>query len=161
MNTSYLYFVLIIGLGILTGSGVARAELRWGDLNTTRPVLEVDWLRLKLEVLALRLSYPAYRVEITLSDEAQIQFNFVASGGMAKHLTEETGRGEAEEVITYHARGLRDQVEKLLKEDFPALWTSFDGKADLTGRFLGPGEEWSDPPHLIGTWLRDEFSWAP
>jgi hypothetical protein len=109
----------------------------------------------------LRLSYPAYRVEITLSDEAQIQFNFVTSGGMAKHLTEETGRGEAEEVITYHARGLRDQVEKLLKEDFPTLWTSFDGKVDLTGRFLGPGEEWSDPPRLIGTWRGDEFNWTP
>ena len=143
------------------GSEKVQAELRWGDLNTVRPILEADWLRLKLEVLALRLSYPAYRVEIVMSDAPVIEFSFVASGGMAKHLTEEVVRGEAEEVMAYHARGIRDQIEKMLKEEFPSLWKNFDNKVDISGQFLGPGSEWSDPPRSIGIWRDDAFTWSP
>lgn len=146
-------------IGVLNSP--VQAELRWGDLNTERSVLQADWLQLKLEVLALRLSYPAYRVEIAMSDEPRIEFSFVASGGMAKHLTEEVARGEAEEVMAYHARGIRDQVEKLLKSDFPSLWKGFDGKTDISGQFLGPGSEWSDPPRAIGNWRDDTFTWSP
>jgi hypothetical protein len=155
----YLSICTTAIIGII--SGPVQAELRWGDLNTVRPVLEVDWLRLKLEVLALRLSYPAYRIEVAINDEAHIEFSFVASGGMAKHLTEEVARGEAEEVMAYHARGIRDQIDKLLKLEFPNLWEGFDGKADISGKFLGPGSEWSDPPRSIGIWRDDAFTWSP
>jgi hypothetical protein len=156
-----LYLSIWAAVFLVGSSQPAQAELRWGDLNTERPILEADWLRLKLEVMALRLSYPAYRVEIMLSDEPRIEFSFVASGGMAKHLTEEVARGEAEEVLAYHAGGIRDQIEKLLKEEFQSLWEGFDGKVDISGHFLGPGTEWSDPPRLIGNWHEDTFTWSP
>lgn len=156
-----LYLTIAATVLMALATNPVQAELRWGDLNTERPVLEADWLRLKLEVLALRLSYPAYRVEIAMSDEPRIEFSFVASGGMAKHLTEEVARGEAEEVMAYHARGIRDQIEKLLKSDFPNLWKGFDGKSDISGMFLGPGAEWSDPPRSIGSWRDDAFTWSP
>jgi len=161
MQRINLYLPIWAVVILLGSSHSVEAELRWGDLNTTRPVLAADWLRLKLEVMALRLSYPAYRVEMVLTDDPRIEFSFVASGGMAKHLTEEVARGEAEEVMAYHARGIRDQVEKMLKDEFESLWQGFDGKVDISGRFLGPGAEWSDPPRLIGSWQEDTFTWSP
>lgn len=145
----------------LIGSGPAEGELRWSDLQAERTIVEADWLQLQLEVLALRLSYPAYRVSIELDEAPVVKFTFVASGGMAKHLTEEVERDAAEEVMSYHARGIRDQLEDLLKKDFPSLWDRFDGETDLTGIFMGPGGDWSDPPKLIGEWQQGNFIWSP
>ncbi len=154
---------LLIGLlgAVMIQPKAATAELRWGDLNAERTVLTADWLRLQLDVLGLRLSYPAYRVSLEMGDEPDILFTFVASGGMAKHLTEDTSREQAEEVIAYHARGIRDQIEQLIEREFPALSATFDAKGDIRGLFMGPGEEWSDPPRLIGEWSDDAFSWSP
>ena len=151
-----LFWVLVFTLFISTE---VDAELNSGDLNTARIVTEADWLRLQLSVLGLKLSYPAYRVDLKLTEDNMIEFSFIASGGMAKHLTEEIGKVEAEEVITYHARGLRDQVEELIRDEFPTLWAGFDARTDIRGRFIGPGKAWEDPPREIGTWLEGEFSW--
>lgn len=136
-----------------------EAELKWGDLNSARIVSEADWLRLKLSVLGLKLSYPAYRIDLELTEDAVIEFTFIASSGMAKHLTEEVGKGEAEEVVSYHARGLRDQVEEMIRDEFSAIWAGFDARTDIRGKFIGPGNDWEDPPREIGIWLDGEFTW--
>ena len=44
-----------------------------------RTVVEADWLRLHLEVLALRLSYPAYRVSLEIDDVPSVKFTFVVA----------------------------------------------------------------------------------
>ncbi len=148
-------------MGSMVQPATVHAELRWGDLNAERTVITADWLRLKLDVLGLRLSYPAYRVSLEMGDEPVILFTFVASGGMAKHLTEETSREQAEEAIAYHARGIRDQIEELIEREFPALSATFDAKRDIRGLFMGPGKEWSDPPRMIGEWRDDAYAWSP
>ena len=149
----------VVLLSVLTVAPPTCAELNWGDLNTTLTVTDADWLKLQLALLALKLSYPAYRIELALTEGVAIEFTFVASSGMAKHLTEEVGKAEAEEVISYHARGISDQLEVLMREDFPVLWAGFDARTDIRGRFIGPGENWDDPPREIGTWLESKFSW--
>ena len=156
MLLRYCAVVLIVMLTVVTP---IRAELNRGDLNMTRTVAEADWLKLQLAVLGLKLSYPAYRIDLALTEEAAIEFTFVASSGMAKHLTEEVGKAEAEEVISYHARGIVDQLDELIRDDFPVLWSDFDARTDIRGRFIGPGENWDDPPREIGTWLESKFSW--
>ena len=50
-------------------------------------------------------------------------------------------------------------VEELIRDDFPVLWSGFDARTDIRGRFIGPGESWDDPPREIGTWLEAKFSW--
>ena len=159
MRTSALSWILIVIL--LISSTGARAELNWGDLNSTRTVTEADWLRVNLSLLGLKLSYPAYRISLDLTDDGVIEFVFVASSGMAGHLTEEIGKSEAEEVIAYHARGISKQIEELIRDEFPSLWSDFDARVDIRGRFLGPGAAWDDPPREIGSWLEKKFSWEP
>jgi hypothetical protein len=146
---------------LLLAPGAARSELSEADLKAIRTVAESEWLRLRLEVLGLRLSFPAYRIDLGLSQERRIEFTFLASGGLAEHLRREVGRGEAQEVLTYHARGIRDQVDNLLREEFAHLWSAFDARQDFAGRFLGPGERWDDPPQVLGAWREDSFSWEP
>ena len=148
-------------LSTLIHARPVQGEMRWVDLQSERTVVEVEWLRLHLEVLALRLSYPAYRVSLEIDNVPSVKFTFVASGGMAKHLTEDVEREAAEEVMSYHAQGIRDQVEKLIKENFPNLWDSIDMRMDLHGSFMGPGGDWSDPPRRIGEWRQGAFTWAP
>jgi len=149
----------LLGLVLALSAGGAEAGLRGADLNATRTVLVGDWLRLKLEVLGLRLSFPAYRIHLELDEENAIVFTFLASGGLADHLTEEADRREAEKMLSYHAAGIRERVEKLLQDEFPDLWSSFDAKVDFKGRFLGPGEEWDDPPRTLGFWKGEGFHW--
>ena len=158
MRTRALSWILI---AILLSSTGARAELNWGDLNSTRTVTEADWLRVNLSLMGLKLSYPAYRISLDLTDDGVIEFVFVASSGMAGHLTEEIGKSEAEEVIAYHARGISEQIEELIRDEFPSLWSDFDARVDVRGRFLGPGADWDDPPREIGNWLEKKFSWEP
>lgn len=145
----------------LTLARPVQGEIRWVDLQGERTVVEGEWLRLHLEVLALRLSYPAYRVSLEIDDVPSVKFTFVASGGMSKHLTEEGKREAAEEVMSYHAQGIRDQVEELIREKFPNLGDRLDMRMDLHGSFMGPGGDWSDPPKLIGEWRQGAFTWAP
>ena len=151
--------ITVVLLSVLTVAPPICAELNWGDLNTTRTVTDADWFKLQLAVLGLKLSYPAYRIDLALTEGVAIEFTFLASSGMAKHLTEEVGKAEAEEVISYHARGIADQLEELIRDDFPVLWAGFDTRTDIRGRFIGPGENWDDPPREIGTWLESKFSW--
>ena len=145
---------------VLLSPPEARAELDWATLNSTREVTEAEWLQLQLSVLGLKLSYPAYRIDLKLTEDSAIEFTFIASSGMAKHLTEELGKSEADEVISYHAQGISDQVETLIRDEFPDLWSGFDASEDVRGQFLGPGEKWNDPPREIGTWLENKFSWG-
>ena len=134
----------------------AVAEIRSEDLNVTRSVMEGDWLRLKLEVLGLRLSYPAYRIDIKLTDDNVVSFNFWVSAPLASHLQEE-GTGETERVLRYHAEGIAEQVMALLQEEFPELWPRFDPAEDFTGSFWKPGEEFDSLPQELGNWRRDRL----
>ena len=149
----------LLALVLLSPLGV-RAELDWATLSRTREVTEAEWLQLQLSVLGLKLSYPAYRIDLKLTEDSAIEFTFIASSGMAKHLTEELGKSEADEVISYHAQGISDQVEALIRDEFSDLWSGFDASEDVRGQFLGPGEKWNDPPREIGTWLENKFSWG-
>ena len=157
LSRKAIYFLLALVLFNPLG---ARAELDWAALNSTREVTQAEWLQLQLAVLGLKLSYPAYRIDLKLTEDSAIEFTFIASSGMAKHLTEELGKSEANEVISYHAKGISDQVETLLQAEFADLWASFDAREDIRGQFLGPGAEWNDPPREIGTWLENRFSWG-
>ena len=159
MPLSRTAICLLLALVLLSPLG-ARAELDWATLNSTREITEVEWLQLQLSVLGLKLSYPAYRIDLKLTEDSAIEFTFIASSGMAKHLTEELGKSEADEVISYHAQGISDQVETLIRDEFPDLWSGFDASEDVRGQFLGPGEQWNDPPREIGTWLENKFSWG-
>jgi len=160
MNKLFLLTSVIL-LSSLIYARPVQGEMRWVDLQGQRTVVEAEWLRLHLEVLALRLSYPAYRVSLEIDDVPSVKFTFVASGGMAKHLTEDVEREAAEEIMSYHAQGIQDQVEKLIKKNFPTLWDRLDVRMDLHGRFMGPGGDWSDPPKLIGEWRQGIFIWVP
>ncbi len=159
MSLSRTAICSLLALVLLSPLGV-RAELDWATLNSTREVTEAEWLQLQLSVLGLKLSYPAYRIDLKLTEDSAIEFTFIASSGMAKHLTEELGKSEADEVISYHAQGISDQVEALIRDEFPDLWSGFDLSEDIRGQFLGPGEKWNDPPREIGTWLENKFSWG-
>ena len=72
-----LFWILAFTLFISTEVG---AELNSGDLNTARIVTEADWLRLQLSVLGLKLSYPAYRIDLKRTKDNVIEFSFIASG---------------------------------------------------------------------------------
>ena len=109
-------------------------ELRSEDLTIIRSVTERDWLNLKLELLGLRLSYPAYRVSLYLNQSNVIAFDFFLSAPLAQHL-EDSGRGESERVLSYHAEGILNQVMTLLREEFPELWPGFDSRRDFSGVF--------------------------
>lgn len=137
----------------------ARAELDAADLNISRNVREGDWLRLRLEVLGLRLSYPAYRIHLELDLANDIAFTFSAGSGMAQHL-EEAGAAEAEEMMAYHARGIRQQVSDLVQNEFPELWPRFSAAEDFRGQFLVPGEDWDSPPQQLAQWREDRLIWS-
>ncbi len=159
MLLSHKAICLLMALTLSSPLGV-RAELDWATLNSTREVTQAEWLQLQLSVLGLKLSYPAYRINLKLTEDSAIEFTFVASSGMAEHLTEDLDKREADEVISYHAQGISDQIETLIRDEFPDLGSSFDSRQDIRGQFLGPGEKWDDPPREIGTWLENKFSWG-
>ena len=138
--------------------GPLTAAIHRTDLTVTRSVSEGDWLRLKLAALGLRLSYPAYRIDLDLNEDNVIAFNFWLSAPLALHL-EERGRGEMERVFTYHAGGIRDQVMVLLRDDFPLLWPGFDVLRDFGGVFLAPGGEFDSLPRGVGDWRGDRLYW--
>ena len=149
---------LLMAVVGLAQPSIGWAEIRSADLNTTRSVLEAEWLRLKLEVMALRLSYPAYRIELELDQENRIQFTFMAGGGMAEHLSE-LGPSEAKQMLAYHATGIRDKVTSLVREEFSVLWGGYRTEDDFSGRFLVPADDWSAPPRELAYWQADRLSW--
>ena len=138
--------------------GPLAAAIHRSDLTATRSVAVGDWLRLKLAVLGLRLSYPAYRIDLDLNEDNVIAFNFWLSAPMAAHL-EERGSGEMERGLTYHAGGIRDQVMVLLRDDFPLLWPGFDVMEDFGGVFLAPGDEFDSLPRDVAYWRGDRLYW--
>ncbi|MSR81551.1 MAG: hypothetical protein EXS58_01290 [Candidatus Latescibacteria bacterium] len=151
--------VRLLSWMLLVGSFAAlpaTAEIERADLNLSRTVTQGDWLRLRLEMLGLNLSYPAYRIHLELKPEG-VYFTFSASSGMVQHL-DEAGRGETERVLAYHARGMRQQVSQLIQDEFPELWPRFNAEDDFRGQFMAPGEEWEDPPRQLGEWNRDRFT---
>ena len=150
-----MWFVGLIAATVLTTNGAAVSEIRGEDLNVTRSVAEGEWLGLKLEILGLRLSYPAYRIGINL-DSGKISFNFWLSAPLAEHL-EEAGEGETERVLSYHAEGLGDQVMTLLQDEFPELWPRFDLREDVWGVFWEPGEEFDSLPNELAYWRQERL----
>ena len=149
----------LLMLAFILASHELEAAIRREVLETTRPVKEKDWLKLNLTVLGLQLSYPAYRIHLELDDQNYLVFQFLASSGLADHLTERSEREDAEQLMNYHARGIQDQVERLLKDEFPSLWSGYNARADFTGTFMGPGENWDEPPRSIGVWKEGQFHW--
>ena len=133
-------------------------ELRSEDLTIIRSVTEREWLNLKLELLGLRLSYPAYRVSLYLNPSNVISFDFFLSAPLAQHL-EDSGRGETERVLSYHAEGILNQVMTMLREEFPELWPGFDSRRDFSGIFLKPGEELDALPQEVASWRKDRLNW--
>ena len=133
-------------------------ELRSEDLTVIRSVTERDWLNLKLELLGLRLSYPAYRVSLYLNPSNVIAFDFFLSAPLAQHL-EDSGRGETERVLSYHAEGILNQVMTMLREEFSELWPGFDSRGDFTGVFLKPGDEFDALPEEVAFWRKDRLKW--
>ena len=160
MSTRLLKPCLLMSLSALLFSQPATAHIRTADLNTSRTVLEREWLEMKLELMALRLSYPAYRITLELDDESRIVFTFLASGGLAEHLSD-LGPTEAKQMLAYHASGIRDRVSDLIRIEFATLWGGFDTEEDFAGRFLVPAEDWDDPPRELARWSRDRFGWNP
>lgn len=151
--------LLVSALCLGTPSTPVLAELRDADLAQIRQVSERDWLQLRLQVLGLGLSYPAYRVSVTLTDSNQVQFEFWMSTPMAQHLSE-AGRKESERILAYHAEGIQRRVGRLLRDEFPVLWAEFDGQSDLMGDFLTPGDELEDPPQRWARWQEQDLVWS-
>ncbi len=149
---------MVIGL-VCVWCWPGGAEITSGDLQNSRTVREGDWLRLKLDVLGMRLSYPAYRIELKLDDDNKIVFTFFASAALGENLLE-MGKNEAEEILVYHAEGIREQITVLVREEFAVLWSFFDAQEDVVGRFLAPSEDRRDPPHQLATWKGDRLYWT-
>ena len=120
MSTRLLTPCLVASLSTLLFSQPATGHIRTADLNTSRTVLEREWLEMKLELMALRLSYPAYRITLELDEENRIVFTFLASGGLAEHLSD-LGPTEAKQMLAYHASGIRDRVSDLIRIEFQDL----------------------------------------
>ena len=157
MKRSAWHYLVGILLAGLLGVGTAWAEINRGDLNLIRSVSQGDWLRLRLEVLGLNLSYPAYRIHLEYQQDQGVVFTFSASSGMVQHL-DEAGSSETEKVLAYHARGMRQQVSDLIETEFPELWPRFNAADDFRGQFLAPGEDWEDPPRLLGEWRGERLT---
>ena len=152
-------WMIVVG-GFLLWRQLAQAEISNSDLNTSRNVQEREWLALKLEVMSLRLSYPAYRINLEISPDNAIVFTFLASGGLAEHLSE-LGPTEAKQMLAYHGSGIRDKVNDMIKDEFSSLWTGFDTEEDFAGRFLVPADDWDEPPKELASWVGDRFQWNP
>ena len=139
--------------------GPAQSEISSGDLEFTRSIKEGEWLRVQLDLLALRLSYPAYRISLSLDEENVIAFTFLNSSGLADDMVK-MGRADTEKMLKYHAEGIGFQVEALIENLFPRLWSSFDGDIDFKGEFLVPGENPEDGARKSAYWRRGRFHWS-
>ncbi len=152
--------VLAAALGVLLAAQPVAAELVDAELDQPRTVTQREWLSLRLQVLGLRLSYPAYRVGLELADGNQVRFVLWISSPMAEHL-KESGRRETKRLLTYHAEGIRTRVKELLEADFPSLWKAYDEGADFVGEFMAPGDEVEAPPQRWARWRKGDLRWEP
>ena len=125
----------------------------------TRVITNKDWLELKLSLLALHLSYPAYRIEFIVKDYHNIEFTFLASQALADYLTEKTKQSEAINEINYHALGLQNAVNTLLQNDFPDLFNVYDTMINFSGKFTRPGDNFEEGPKVFGRWVGGRFRW--
>jgi hypothetical protein len=150
----------LAALGLFLAVQAAVADLPDAVLESSRVISTGDWLRVRLELLGLRLSYPAYRVDVELNQDRRVAFTFMASAGMAEHLYK-LERDEAGKVLAYHAEGIGHQVEELLKADFPEAWSRFAAGEDLGGRFLVPGAQRESPPRELAAWTVAGLIWSP
>ena len=112
-----LWHVLCIGalcLAATPAPAVISADL----LSQSRTVTGAQWLDLHLRLLGLELTYPAYRVHLVIDEQRQaIRFDFWISSPLARHLNE-AGRRETQRVLSYHAGGIRDQLQELPDQYF-------------------------------------------
>lgn len=143
----------------LTAATAAHGELRDDELQVSRVVRERDWLALRLQVLGLQLTYPAYRVELALTDSNAVRFVLWLGTPMAQHL-KESGRDEAARVLGYHAEGIQSRVIQLMRSEFPGLWPRFDAATDFGGEFMVPGEALEAPPQRWARWRQDLLLWT-
>lgn len=134
------------------------AQLRDADLAQVRTVTEGDWLSLRLQVLGLELSYPAYRVVLELGDSSVVHFALWISTPMAKHL-QDSGREESSRLLSYHAEGIQNRVADLLRRDFAKLWPRYDGRRDFAGEFMVPAAQPDGPPERWARWKEDALRW--
>ena len=147
-------------LGLLLCARPGAAALGDAELDQPRTVTEREWLGLRLQVLGLQLSYPAYRVRLELTEGNEVQFVLWISSPLAEHL-QESGRRETRRLLTYHAEGIRTRVEDLLEADFPSLWKAYDEGSDFVGEYMAPGEEVDAPPRRWARWQKGALRWEP
>jgi hypothetical protein len=149
---------LLVVVVICGRVGPSAAELGAADLGLARQVTQRSWLDMRLQLLGLGLSYPAYRVSVALTDSNQIRFEFWLSTPMASHLSD-AGRKETERILAYHAEGIEKQVGDLLRGDFSVLWPRYDPGRDLVGEFMTPAKELEEPPEHWARWGADGLEW--
>ena len=147
-----VYFLLI--------NTVVFGDVALDDLLELREVNQYEWLTTKLEILALKMSYPAYRIDIVIDSDQGIQFTYNFSGAMAKHFTETIEKSEAQKAMSYHAQGLSKAVEALILNEFQNIAVNFDPDIDFQGRFLGPGYGNDVKQREIGRWKNSNFEWV-
>ena len=145
-------------LGLFFAALPAASELADAELDSPRTVTQREWLSLRLQVLGLQVSYPAYRVRLELADGNKVRFVLWISTPMAEHL-QESGRRESARLLTYHAEGIRTRVEEMLEADFPNLWKGYEDRTDFAGEFMAPGDEVEDPPQRWARWHKGAFRW--
>ncbi|HCL31021.1 MAG TPA: hypothetical protein DIC52_21645 [Candidatus Latescibacteria bacterium] len=153
---------MLAGVLLLLASTPTLAELRGDDLTLPRQVTEGGWLDLRLQILGLGLSYPAYRVSVALTDSNQVRFEFWISSPMAQHLSD-AGREETERILAYHAKGIQKRVADMIGKEFPVLSPRYDGRRDFKGEFMTPGVELDSEPERWARWREEtlEWSWHP
>ncbi|MEE2659088.1 MAG: hypothetical protein VX733_11325 [Candidatus Latescibacterota bacterium] len=160
-STKHLLRLLIFGAGWALSLWVpssARAEIPASELNATRWVSQGAWLRTKLELMGVSLSYPAYRVVVGLDDRSRVHFEFLVHAPIAEHLRE-SGRDETAKIFRYHAEGIQNRVADLLREEFADLWALYDDRQDFAGVFYVPGGEFDSAPRKIAEWTDKRIVW--
>tara|TARA_B100001250_G_scaffold247634_1_gene212881 strand:- start:2172 stop:2657 length:486 start_codon:yes stop_codon:yes gene_type:complete len=160
MRLNYKFVTLILACCLLFNNNKVFSDITLDDLLEFRDVNQYEWLSLKLDLLALKMSFPAYRIDLSVTPEQQIQFTFNFSGAMAKHFTETLEKSEAQKAMSYHAQGLSDAVDTLILNEFQKLAVKFDPAIDFYGRFLGPGHGNDIKPREIGRWEENHFEWV-
>ena len=153
-------FVWIVGLFLPVYFTETYGEISINKIVESRKISQYEWLSVKLDLLALKMSYPAYRVDLRISSDTKIEFTFNLSAAMAEHFTETLQKSKAEEAMSYHAEGLSRAVSELLKNEFPDIAVDFVVTNDMYGRFVGPGNKNEPKPREIGLWYNNNFEWA-
>ena len=63
-------------------------------------------------------------------------------------------------MIFYHAKGLSDSVENIIKNEFEIISYKFDLNLDFEGVFLGPGNGVDMKPREIARWKNGNIEWV-